>query len=160
MGVVLLGGSSTTAWESFSGSVLQTGGWNTLSAQVAGGSGVLRWRQAKKQLQRLPSGQQISHISGSSTCCFCFQTQTDPEELSSITSILSSGRNPVRKSRVWHTIQRKLAGSVVPWAWEHAHRHTCPLQVLQVLQVFSLGLEMLEHKQHLKQSPTDATWSL
>lgn len=49
--------------------------------QVAGGSGVLRWRQAKKQLQRLPSGQQISHISGSSTCCFCFQTQTDPEEL-------------------------------------------------------------------------------
>lgn len=81
MGVVLLRGSSTTAWESFSGSVLQTGGWNTLSAQVAGGSGVLRWRQAKKQLQRLPSGQQISHISGSSTCCFCFQTQTDPEEL-------------------------------------------------------------------------------
>lgn len=81
MGVVLPGGSSTTAWECFSGSVLQTGGWNTLLAQVAGEPGVLRWRQAKYQLQRLLSGQQISHISGSSTCCFYFQTQIDSEDL-------------------------------------------------------------------------------
>lgn len=42
--------------------------------------GVLRWRQAKQQLQRLPSGQQISHVSGSSSCCFYFQTQKDTEE--------------------------------------------------------------------------------
>lgn len=59
---------------------------------------VLRWRQAK-QLQRLPSGQQISHISGSSSCCFYFQTQIDPEEF--LFPYLCSGfrQKPCRKGQ-------------------------------------------------------------
>lgn len=41
---------------------------------------------------------------------------------------------------------------VVPWAWS-MHTTPCPLQVLQVLHVISLGLETSHNKKHYKQAP-------
>lgn len=73
---------------------------------------------------------------------------------SSITSVLSLGRNPVTMGRVWQTTWRKQAGRAVPWAWSTHTITLCPPWVLQVRWAVSVGLEMLQNRQHHRQAPT------
>ena len=82
-----------------------------------------------------------------------FRLRQTQRNSSSITLVLPLGRNAARKGRVWQTTWRKQAGTVVPWAWRMHTITLCPPQLLQVGWVVSVGLEMLQNRQHHKQEP-------
>lgn len=82
------------------------------------------------------------------------QTQGRSSSIISVLSFQISGRNPVRKSRVWRTAWKKQAGTVVPWAWSMHTITPCPPRVIHVHWLFSLGLQKLKNRQHHKQAPT------
>lgn len=93
------------------------------------------------------------HASVAAVAAVCTFWLRQTQRSSSIILVLSLGRNPGRKSRVWQTTQRKQAGRCCSWAWSLHTITPCPPRVLQVCWVISLGLELLLNRQHPKQVP-------